>query len=395
MRSFLKKQGELPIWRLAFRPFFLGGVAFGIISIAWWASFLAGVGPIPSTILSPMQWHGHEMLFGFGMAIVIGFVLTAVQTWTGIPGVKGTRLMFLWSIWLLARLSWLIPSNYSFWLAVVFDLFFLTLGVLYFMIPVIASKQWNNIYFAGVPLLILWVNGMYYLAVYNGDYIQQQLYLRGVVWLFAVIITVMGGRVIPNFSANKLGLKQPTIIPWLEFSCVFGLLYFFADTLAGGILGNNLTFVVSVIVTVLHVFRLYRWWLPGVSETPLLWSLYLSYSFIPLFVLASGVAQYMGWLDSDVLHLLSVGAISGMILSMIARVSLGHTGRVIESRQSITMALLLIASASLLRFYVVFHPEWRMALHSLSAIAWVLAFFIFFITYFKILTTKRIDGKDG
>jgi len=395
MMGFIKKQGELSVWRLAFRPFFLGGVAFGIIAIAWWASFLAGVGPTPAAILPPAQWHGHEMLFGFGMAIVIGFVLTAVQSWTGIPSVKGTRLMFLWSIWLLARLSWLIPSEYSFWLAVVFDLLFLMLGILFFIIPVIASKQWNNIFFAGMPLLILWVNGAYYLAAYNGEYIQQQLYLRGVVWLFAVIITIIGGRVIPYFAANKLGLKQAPTIPYLEASCILGLLFFFADTLVGGILGDGLTLVVAIIISALHFFRLYRWWLPGVVKIPLLWSLYLSYAFIPLFIFATGIAPYMGWLHSDVLHLLSVGAISGMILSMIARVSLGHTGRLINSRPSITAAMLLIASAGLLRFCVVFHPEWRVALQSLSAIVWVLTFLIFLVTYFRILITPRIDGKDG
>ncbi len=384
-----------PVWALAFRPFFLVGAIFGCVAITWWGLFLLGVATAPGSKVGPIQWHGHEMLFGFGMAIVYGFALTAVQTWTGIPGVRGKRLVVLWSAWLVARIAWLIPSDLAFWLAMVSDMVFLALGIAFFLKPVIVRKQWSNIWFASAPSLILTVNGVYYWAALTGNYPQQQYSLQAVIWLFALIIAVMGGRVIPFFIARRLDREQAPRSRWLEVGCHSGLLALAADTFSGGWLNDLATFLIAFLVGALHLIRLLSWWMRGIERIPLLWSLYFAYMFIPLFIIAWGVAGPLSLLRSDILHLLSVGAISGMILAMIARVSLGHTGRELVSRPAVTAAFVLILMAALLRFGPVFYPSWRVELQSFSAIAWVLSFFIFVLCYWRILTSKRADGRPG
>ncbi|MCV6603964.1 MAG: NnrS family protein, partial [Porticoccaceae bacterium] len=142
------------IWQLAFRPFFLCGVLFGVCALIVWGLFLNGIELLPGSSLGPIQWHGHEMLFGFGLAIVYGFLLTAVQTWTGVPAVKGAPLILLWSLWLAARLLWLIPGEGMVtWMAAA-DLLFQLLGLFWLLRPVILVKQWPNIAVAIVPLLM-------------------------------------------------------------------------------------------------------------------------------------------------------------------------------------------------------------------------------------------------
>ncbi len=384
-----------PVWALAFRPFFLVGAIFGCVAIAWWGLFLLGIAAAPGSMAGPIQWHGHEMLFGFGMAIVYGFALTAVQTWTDMPGISGTKLIVLWSSWLVARVAWLVPLDMAFWLAMMSDLLFLVLGIAFFLKPVIVRKQWTNIWFAGVPLLILTVNGAYYWAALSGNYPQQQYSLQAVIWLFALIIAVMGGRVIPFFIARRLNREQVPGYRWLEVGCHSGLLALAADTFSGGWLSDTTTFVIACLVGVLHLIRLRSWWMRGIEKVPLLWSLYFAYMFIPLFIFAWGVAGPLSLLLSDILHLLSVGAISGMILAMIVRVSLGHTGRELEPRPVVTVAFVLIAMAAILRFSPVLLPSWRVELQSFSAMAWVLSFFIFALCYWRILTSERVDGRPG
>ncbi len=384
-----------PVWALAFRPFFLAGTIFGCAAIMWWGLFLLGVAVAPGSKVGAIQWHGHEMLFGFGMAIVYGFALTAVQTWTGIPGVSGMRLVVLWSAWLIARIAWLVPSDTAFWLAMVSDMTFLALGLIFFLRPVVARKQWSNIWFAGIPLLILTVNGVYYWAAITGNYAQQQHSLQAVIWLFGLIISVMGGRVIPFFIARKLNRDQRLQSRWLGVGCHAGLLALAIDTLSWGWFNDLTMILVAFLVGIFHLIRLLGWWMRGIERIPLLWSLYFAYMFIPLFIIAWGVAGPLGLLRSDVLHLLSVGAISGVILAMIARVSLGHTGRELESRATITTAFVLIIVAAVLRFCPVFHPSWRLELQLLSAIAWAGSFFIFILCYWRILIGKRVDGRPG
>ena len=385
------------LWQLAFRPFFLAGTMFGVFAIAWWGLFLASAsaGTVPGGVSGPIQWHGHEMLFGFGIAIVYGFILTAVQTWTGIPSVKGARLILLWGAWLLARLLWLLPGQQLFWLAMGFDLLFQLLGFWWLLRPVVITRQWHNIGLAIIPLLMLLINGLYYWAALTGDYLQQQHCLQAIIWLFALVMGVVGGRVIPFFTARKLGVEQVGKKGWLEIGCHLGLLLLVFNAVLGEALPAVALLPITLLTALLHAIRLISWWHIGVARVPLLWSLYLAYLFIILFVLAWGLAERLGWLPSDVLHLLSIGAISGMILAMTARVSLGHTGRVLASGPMINTAFALIGLAAVARFLPVLLPLWRLELYYLSAIAWVLAFVIFILCYWKILTTKRADGMPG
>ncbi|MDM3871164.1 NnrS family protein [Porticoccus sp. W117] len=383
------------IWQLAFRPFFLSGALFGVFALMVWGLFLNGVNLVPGGSLSPAQWHGHEMLFGFGLAIVYGFLLTAVQTWTGVPAVKGTQLILLWSLWLLARLLWLLPGEgVLVWVAAV-DLAFQLLGLFWLLRPVILVKQWRNIAVAVVPLLMMIANGRYYLAAADDDYLQQQHSLQAMIWLFAVMMSVIGGRVIPFFTANKLGVQQAKKHLWLELGCHLSLLLLALQTLLGFGLPQVALLALAVTSFLFHVIRWCSWQATGLWRVPLLWSLHIAYLFVPLFTLAWGLSEPLSWWTSDVLHLLAIGAISGMILAMISRVSLGHTGRELRSSLAINTAFVLVTLSALARFAPALLPAWRLPFYNLSALTWTLAFVIFLIGYWRILTSKRVDGRPG
>ncbi|MGS2722319.1 NnrS family protein [Porticoccus sp. GXU_MW_L64] len=384
------------LWQLAFRPFFLSGALFGACAIAAWGLFLSGVEWVPGSSLGPTQWHGHEMLFGFGLAIVYGFLLTAVQTWTGVPAVKGGQLALLWGFWLAARLLWLVPweLNAELMLActAAADLSFQLLGLFWLLRPILLVKQWRNMAVAAVPVLMLVVNCRYYLAAAEGEYLQQQHSLQAMIWLFAVMMSVIGGRVIPFFTARKLGVEQPIRRLWLEVGCHLSLLLLALQALIGFYLPDM---VLPLLAALLHLLRWGSWQNIGLWRVPLLWSLHLAYLFIPVFTIAWGLSGVLNWWTSDVLHLLAIGAISGMILAMIARVSLGHTGHELRSSVAMNCGFALVTLSALSRFLPVFVSSWRLPLYNLSALAWTLAFVIFLIGYWRILTSKRVDGRQG
>ena len=383
------------LWQLAFRPFFLSGALFGACALAVWGLFLNGVYLTPGGSFGPAQWHGHEMLFGFGLAIVYGFLLTAVQTWTGVPAVKGGQLILLWSLWLTARFLWLLPVEGTLvWVAVA-DLLFQLVGLFWLLRPVILVKQWRNIAVAVVPLLMMAANIRYYLAAADGDYLQQQHSLQAMIWLFALMMSVIGGRVIPFFTARKLGAEQAKRHLWLELGCHLSLLLLALQALIDFYLPTEALFPLAAVSALLHSIRWLSWQSSGLWRVPLLWSLHIAYLFIPLFSLAWGLAGQLAWWTSDVLHLLAIGAISGMILAMIARVSLGHTGRELRSSASINAAFALVTLSALARFLPLWLPLWRTHLYNLSALAWTLAFVIFLLGYWRILTSKRVDGRPG
>lgn len=385
------------VWRLAFRPFFLGGTLFAVIAIGWWVHFW--LTPLDwSPHGDPVWWHGHEMLFGFGAAIVVGFLLTAVQTWTGVSGLRGRPLAALALTWLSGRLLLAFGSGLPVWLIATADIAFLLFATIAMAYPVIKVKQWNNIMFVPILFTLTALNAASHWGVITGQPQLAMQSLHATIMLFTLIIAILGGRVIPAFTANATGCTKARPIKWLEITSILGILVLLPIALIGFTnIPSLLLLAVSGITALAHGWRFLRWGIQHTWSTPLLWSLHLAYLFIPL-GLVMLVLYSIGLMGniSAALHSFTAGAMGGMILAMISRVTLGHTGRPLTPPGLITVAYIFILSAAIIRVMV---PAWAPELaHRGITIAgglWVLAYIIYIYLYAPMLVAPRVDGRPG
>lgn len=393
-----KELSILPLWRQAFRPFFLFGSLFGIVAIALWLSFLNGY-LVFSPYDNPVFWHAHEMIFGFVAAFIVGFLLTAVQNWTGLRAVHGTPLILLFSQWLLARI--LLATNFGLplWLIVLVDVSFFITAAFLMATLVIKANNKRNLFFVPVLILLAVLNLMSHVGVLNNNSALMQQGLYAAILQITLLMTVIGGRVIPMFTANgtntaKVQPLKLIEIPSIAFSALFVVIF---------MLGLNETFnplligILFAVASLCHLVRVLRWrpWLT--LKTPLVWSLHLAYWFIPLgYGLFS--LHYLGF-DINItacIHALSAGAMSTLILAMIARVSLGHTGRKLSINRLMAFAFAVIVSAGIIRVSSYFMSFLSANTeYLLAGSLWILAFTIYLVNYVQILLTPRADNNPG
>lgn len=383
-----------PVWRLAFRPFFLAGSLFALLAIPVWIAAWTGLWPGFQPTGGWLSWHRHEMLFGFAMAIVAGFLLTAGQTWTGQPGVSGNRLLTLAVVWLLARLGWLFGLPLA--LLIPLDLLFM-LGVTGLMARMLwVARQKRNYPIIAVLGLMTAADVLVLCGIALGDDgLQRQGVLAGL-WLVAALMAIIGGRVIPFFTQRGLGHTE-AVKPWLwlDVALLVGTGLIAALYAAGVALQQNLGLgVLFLAIGAGHLLRLVRWYDSGIWRVPLLWSLQLA--MLWLVIAAAGLALWnFGLLgsSSSSLHALSVGSMSGLILAMIARVALGHTGRPLQLPSGIVSAFVLFNLGAASRVFLV--TEWPLTGLWLAAICWTLAFALYAWRYAPMLVTERVDGHPG
>jgi len=388
-----------PILRLAFRPLFLGGTLFSVIAIAWWSYFwMNPSGWTPHG--GPVWWHGHEMLFGFGAAIVVGFLLTAVQSWTGVIGIRGKPLAILALSWLAGRLLLAFGVSYgvSDWLIAVVDVSFLLLASIAMAYPILKVKQWNNLMFVPILFILSVLNASGHWAVINHQPHIATQSLHGSIILFSLIITILGGRVIPAFTANTTRCTKKAPLKWLETFSIVSIIVLLLIAFSGfDNVPQVLLLSVSVIAAFANGWRFSRWGFQHCKSEPLLWSLHLAYIFIPLgFIMLA--LHSIGLMEnvSAALHSITVGSIGGMILAMLSRVTLGHTGRQLDPPGLITVAYLLVFVATLVRVIVpAWLPEYTLWSIAIAGVLWVFAFAIYLYFYAIMLLTSRVDGRPG
>jgi len=386
-----------PILRLAFRPLFLAGTLFSVAAIAWWIHFwLNPSGWTPYG--GPVWWHGHEMLFGFGVAIVTGFLLTAVKTWTGVQGLRGKLLGAFVSIWLLGRLLISFGGSLEPWIIASVDIAYLLFAAIAMAYPVVKVKQWRNLMFVPILLILAALNATSHWAVQANDMLLATKTLHATIMLLTLIIAILGGRVIPAFTANGTGKPKYPPIKWLEAIAIISILIMVVIAFIGlSKVNSSLLLIVSVIAALSNGLRFLRWGIQHTWSIPLLWSLHLAFVFIPFgFVLLAMHAA--GLMDnvSAALHSFTVGSIGGMILAMISRVTLGHTGRPLKPHGLVSIAYVLILLSAVVRVAL---PAWIPELYSLSialaGIFWILAYVIYLFFYAPMLVTTRADGRPG
>lgn len=380
-------QPKLPLFRLGFRPFFLFASLFSLLSLGIWGGFLSGRSLLPNNI-NPLWWHGHEMIFGFVCAVVAGFSLTAVQNWTGQPGLKGLPLIGLFVVWLLPRFLFILPLDIPFVAIMVIDLLFLPLTALLLSLSVIKVRQWRNFVFIPILSLLTLFNGLSYYGVMTHQLHWTHNGLYAAVIVITVIVALLGGRVIPFFTERATQWQKQTPIPLLEWLSFLSLFALVISLLLPQIL---LTRSLAGIAGMVLLLRGSRWgWLASRS-IPLLWSLQLSYLCIPigLVLIATGLPLSVG------MHAITVGGLGGMILAMMSRVSLGHTGRPLKPARPMALAFGLILLSTGLRVLAGLSSAWLIELMLSAIMCWILAFGCFSYCYAPMLCRARADGRPG
>ena len=393
----------LPLFRLAFRPFFLGGALFSLLALTLWAAFWVGL-----VNWSPhggwIWWHAHEMIFGFTAAIIIGFLLTAVQNWTGLPGVDGWPLAGLFTLWLLPRIFLLYLVSLAESIMPWIDIAFLPLSALVLARSVWRVRQFHNLIFVPVLLLLAATNMQMHYAIFVGEGSLARSAGQSAIFVIIFLMVVMGGRVIPFFTANGTTTQRAMPKPVIETVslAVVGLLVLLQIT------GFNLYLppsLMAVLFLIAASFNLLRWlrWRPWITASvPLLWSMHLAYLFIVLgfflYSLAySGISIVLIAQNATILHSFTLGGMGLLILSMMSRVALGHTGRSLTPSSWMSIGFLCIAVAVICRVWLpLFVPNlshiWS---YLLSIVLWLLGYGLFAIIYLPVLTGPRVDGRPG
>ena len=376
-----------------FRPFFLFAGLFGFLAVPLWVGWVAGFGTLPAG-LDALAWHRHEMLFGFAVAAVSGFILTAVPNWTGRAPVAGAELAGLAGLWLAGRLAFLLSASLPAWLVAIADIAYLVALVAVAAREIIGGGNQRNLVVVGIFALLCLGNILIHverLELADVDGAGQRLGL----FTIALLITLIGGRVIPAFTGNWLRARGEDRLP-----APFGALDRLA-VLAVALLACLHAVVpewagsawFALVAAVLHGARLARWCTRAVLGEPLLWILHLAYGWLVVALALLGLSGLTEAVPANAaLHALSVGAIATMILAVSTRASLGHTGRVLSAGRGTLMIYLFITLAALCRVVSPFLGGGGEVLLWISAGAWTLAFGLYTMLYFAVITGPRVDG---
>lgn len=383
-----------PVLRLGFRPFFLAGTAFALLALALWLLALTGHTSGWEPAGGWLGWHRHEMFFGFGAAIIAGFLLTAVQNWTGQPGLSGRPLAALALLWLAGRLAWLAGAPAALLLP-------LELAFLPAVAAVLARSLWKvrqvrNYPVVVVLLLLTLANAMVTLGVARGNVLLQQRGAMTGAWVIVTLLGLIGGRVIPFFTRRGLALKgNGEDLRWVDWLSLGGGVTLVGLTASG--LADAPSAAMAVVCFSLafgHSMRSIYWYDHGIWRVPLLWSLHLAYAWLVLALFGFGL-WHAGAIDrlSLPLHALTIGGMAGAILAMVSRVTLGHTGRELKPPAAMTLAFALLNAGVLVR--VTIAAWWPLPGLLLAGACWLVAFGLFLRFYAPMLWSARVDGHPG
>ncbi|MDH5544447.1 MAG: NnrS family protein [Gammaproteobacteria bacterium] len=397
-----KQHHPIALHHLGFRPFFLLGSLFALVSIALWTlqyHFSIAIPAIPQ--YPAVVWHGHEMVFGYAMAVVGGFLLTAARNWTNVQTLHGAPLLILAGTWLLARLCAFIDSAYAMQAMILLDIgfdFLLFLSILY---PIVKVRQWSQL---GICLLVLLIglsNLLFYSGLTGYTIAGIESGLKAGLYLIVILILLMGRRVIPFFIEKGVDepVKQKNYL-WLDnvvivLAIAFVIFQVFAFQVFIG--AKHIASLLAIVLVLLHSWRLRLWHTPGIWKKPLLWVLYIAYGFIVIGFLLVALAN-QGYISPALTtHAFAYGGIGLMTIGMAARVALGHTGRNVFQPPGILFWVFLAAAigAVVRVFLPLVRPDMISVWIGLSQGCWMLAFGVFSWVYVPMLVKGRVDGRYG
>lgn len=383
------------LFTLGFRPFFIGAGTFSVLSIFYWTLVYGFQVPVSTSSLSLFEWHAHQMIYGFGMAVVAGFLLTAITNWTGVETLHGTPLKLLFVCWAIPRIALLFGTAYI-EIAALFDLMFflgLTCAV---TAPIVAVRHWNQIGILSKVGLLAAGNLCFYLDAFNlypdGAFVAVY---GGLLLVISLILTI-GGRVMPAFIRNALAHSVEITNPF--WVAVASFIVFFVFAVNFLFLHNNMTTgITAALLFTLTSYRLFCWYTPGVWTMPLLWGLFAAFIFIDIGFLLFTFHAFASTSAFLAVHAFAYGGVGLATLAMMARVSVGHTGRSVRTPPRGTGLLLaVLALGAAIRVLV---PLATLAHYRLVILAsqtlWIIAFGGFLLLFTPMLISPRADGKPG
>jgi uncharacterized protein involved in response to NO len=383
------------LFAMGFRPFFLGAAVFAIVTMVQWAGVYTSGFSIDLVGVTLYQWHAHEMIYGYCMAVIAGFFLTATRNWTEIQTARGTLLLLLFTLWALARVSSLFGTAY--WpMAALFDSLF-SIFLLYCIVaPVAKSGQWNRMALVSKLLLLCLGNGLFYLGL--GGVVAQgvQWSLYGGLFLILALIVTLSRKLVPFFIErafdNNVTIKNYL---WLDISSLLLFLLLFVLEVFSS--DKFIASAAAAALFIVYSVRMKLWYVHGIWQKPLLWSLFVALLFINCGFLLMAIRMVAPVSPFIIVHTFSFGGIGLITMAMMTRVSLGHTGRDIHSPPTATswMFGIFVVGAAIRVVMPVISPQYYVFWIAVSQIFWVLAFGIFVWNFTRVLTGSRIDGKPG
>jgi len=383
----------LVVFNLGFRPFFLLSGAFAIILMALWIPVFTG-GRALSTYYGQIGWHSHEMIFGYTVGVIAGFLLTSVRNWTGRSTATGGSLATLVTLWLLGRILPFFAATMPAWLISVVDLAFLPALTASIGVPLVRHGEKRNLLFLPLILGLFFANLLVHLELLGlvPGVAHHGIFLG--LYLIILLIVIMGGRVIPFFTERALPgvvIKRRPLLEWLAPLTVIA--YMLAELLFPN---SELAGALAGLAAIINGIRVVSWYSHRYWQVPLLWVLHLGYGWIVVGFLLKAAASLGLVAAQFTIHAFTVGGIGVLTIGMMARVSLGHTARPLKVTSSIAVAFVLLNIAAVLRGLLPsIFPLWFSQLVILSGMLWIAAFLIFVIVYAPILTQPRIDGQSG
>jgi len=372
------------LFSYGFRPFFLLAAAYAGIAILLWLPMYEGVLSLQTTFAA-RDWHVHEMLYGYLPAAVTGFLLTAIPNWTGRLPIQGMPLLVLVLVWVAGRLAIATSEQIGWAAAMMIDVGFLMLVAGAAVREIIAGSNWRNLKIVALLSILIIGNVAFHLeAHFRG---AADLGIRAGLAAIVLLITVIGGRIIPSFTRNWLARQRPGRLPaaFDRFDVATIAASIAVLALWVGQPMGNVTGVALVAVGVLHGARLARWAGDRTVPERLLLVLHVGYAFVPLgcFLLAAASLAWIG--PSAGLHAWGVGAAGTMTLAVMSRASLGHTNRPLHASALTQAIYAAIVIAAVARIGATFATDWTLLLLHVAAAGWGLAFLGFAVAYGPVL----------
>jgi uncharacterized protein involved in response to NO len=382
-------RGGFALWALGFRPFYLLGSGFAALSVLTWALQYAGwLGAAP---LRGPVWHGHEMLFGFAMAIIAGFLFTAVRNWTQHRTPEGGWLAAIALLWVAGRVLVLTP--YAMAAAVVNAAFPLAVAI-GIGLPMLRARNKRNYFFIALMVVASVAVLMVHLAAMGIVAWPERIGLQVGLDLVMFVIAVVAGRVVPMFTNNGVpgtGADRKPVVEQLVLGSTLVLLAADAAGMSPAMLSPLI-----VVALLAHLARLLLWKPWKVASNPLVWILHAAYAWIPIHLLLR-VLAFADLVPAPLaVHALTIGAIGGMTIGMMTRTARGHTGRMLKADRFEIAAYALVMAAAVVRVGVpVLLPAGYAASVIASGLLWSAAYGIYFVRYLPILIRPRVDGRPG
>jgi len=381
---------ESIIFQNSFRPFFIAAGIWATLAVPFWLLNYFGI-MIVIDNFNILLWHQHEILYGFVAAAIAGFILTAIPNWTGRLPIKNKPLAILVFLWILGRVGFLTTAIIGTITTSLMDLPFLIVLVLVIMREIVSGKNWRNL-----PVIILisfFTLGNILVHLQIHEIIDSaELGIRLSTFVLSILLALIGGRIVPSFTRNWLAQNKANKFPrpfgnFDKISLISLVVFVFAQVI---IPHHQATSLLALLAGLLHGIRFIRWKVWMTLTEPLIWILHVGYMWLCVALVLigfSGLTDFVPYTSSY--HALTVGAFSTMILAVMTRASLGHTGRTIKATLGTTTIFIFITIAAILRVYEPFINESGSLILSLSGIFWTLSFALFIFIYFPILTQPR------